>query len=333
MKEALFWRPFHDNTVQCRLCPRICAIKINEFGKCGARQNCDGKLISRVYGKPVAIHVDPIEKKPLYHFLPGSKILSLGTVGCNLHCLHCQNADISQTRSDEVQGKILDPEEVIQMAKKNNCDSIAYTYNEPTIFYEYMLDIAKLAYKSGLHNVMVSNGYINPEPLSKLLPHMDAVNIDLKSIQDKFYKDICDVSIAPVLATLRAIYKKKVHLEVTNLIIPTLNDKPEDIKKLCEWVKTNLGVEVPLHFSAFHPTYKMLDKPQTGLRTLRDAYDIAHKIGLKHIYLGNVLDPAHNTTRCSKCDELVIRRSGYEIIENKLKGVACKCGKRLYGFY
>jgi len=333
MKEALFWRPFHDNTVQCRLCPHVCKIELDALGRCGARQNIDGKLISLVYGKPISIHVDPIEKKPLYHFIPGSKILSIGTVGCNLHCLHCQNWEISQTQGTEVQGEVVTPEKIIQIAKDNNCEAIAYTYNEPTIFYEYMLDIMKLARVAGMYNVIVSNGFINPEPLFKIIKFIDAANIDFKSINEKFYKEVCMGHIAPVLATIKLLHKNKVHLELTNLIIPTLNDKPEDIKKLCEWIKLNLDVEVPLHFSAFHPSYKLMALPRTDLKKLRDAHKIAVDVGLKHVYLGNVIDPSHESTHCTECKSLLIRRNGFEIIENKLKTGKCKCGKKLAGIY
>lgn len=333
MREALFWRPFHDKEIQCRLCPRVCTIKPDKIGNCGVRRNEDGKLISLVYGKPISVHVDPIEKKPLYHFFPFSKALSIGTVGCNLHCLHCQNWNISQSDATELIGDTVKPERIAELAKQSNCHSIAYTYNEPTIFYEYMLDVAKLARELGLANVIVSNGYINPEPLSKLIPFLDAANIDLKSINEKFYKEVCDGHVGPVLATLKALHKKKVHLEITNLIIPDLNDKPADIKKLCEWIKVNLDDEVPIHFSAFYPTYKMTDKPRTSLKKLREAYDIAKKVGLKHIYIGNVLDPEHEATYCPKCGEALIRRSGFEITENRLKTGKCKCGQKLRGVY
>jgi len=221
----------------------------------------------------------------------------------------------------------------LRWTKKNGCESIAYTYNEPTVFYEYILDIAKLAFEAGIANVIVSNGYINPEPLSKLCKYLDAANIDLKSINEKFYKEVCDAHIAPVLTTMKLLHKNKVHLEVTNLIIPTLNDKPDDIRKLCEWVKSNLHVETPIHFSAFYPTYKLTDKPRTELKNLRDAHDIAKEVGLKHIYVGNVIDPSHEATYCVECGETLIRRSGFEITEKKVKGDLCKCGKRLHGSY
>ena len=276
-----------NNLVQCNLCPKTCIIKPNNFGNCNARKNIKGKLYSVVYNKVCSIAIDPIEKKPLYHFMKGSKVFSIGTTGCNLHCKFCQNWTTSQTKPEDNHTEIT-PERIIQETINSGCKIIAYTYNEPIIFYEYVLDTAKLSKKKGLKNVLVCNGFINQEPLKELLPYIDAANIDLKSIEDSFYRKYCDAWLNPILETLKTIKKEKVHLEITNLIIPKLNDNMKKIDELCKWIKKNLGNDIPLHFSAFFPCYKMINKETTPKETLFKAKKIAEKNNIKYIHLGNI---------------------------------------------
>ncbi len=332
-KEALFYKKMKNNVVQCQLCPHLCTIKPGERGKCRVRENQQGKLVSLVYGKPCSVAIDSVEKKPLYHFLPGEKTISIATPGCNLSCKHCQNYTISQAKPETIPSATLSPEKVVGEAEKNNCKIIAYTYTEPTIFYEYMLDTAKLAKKAGIKNIIVSNGFINPEPLKKLCPYIDGANIDLKSMNDDFYKKICGARLSPILESLKILKNKKVWLEITNLIIPTLNDKKEDIENLIKWVKENLGEEIPLHFTAFYPTYKLKNLPPTSLEILRKARDIAKKQEMLYVYTGNLPDDEGNTTFCPKCKEPVIMRKGFYVSENKLKKGKCKCGKKLHGVW
>jgi len=334
MKEALFYKKLKNGIVQCQLCPHFCTLKDSERGKCGVRENQNGKLISLVYGKLCSLAIDPIEKKPFYHFLPGEAALSIATAGCNLKCKFCQNSEISQASVEEIPFKEIKPEEVVQEAKKQNAKIIAYTYTEPTIFYEYMLDICKLAKKQGIKNVVVSNGFINPAPLKKLCKYIDAANIDLKSIQDHFYKEICSARVEPVLETLKILKQERVWTEITNLIILNLNDSEEDIQKLVEWVKENLGKEAVLHFTAFYPCYKLLDLPPTSPLTLKKARKIALEAGIKHVYVGNIADNEGDNTYCPKCGKMLIKRRLFSITENNLnKGKCPKCHEELYGIW
>ena len=334
MKEAMYYKKLNNSLVHCVLCPWNCVIKPNGFGNCGARKNIDGKLYSLVYAKPVSVNIDPIEKKPLYHFLPGSHSLSIGTLGCNLHCLNCQNYDISQSKADEFPGKEIKPEEIVQEAIKNNCKSISYTYNEPTIFYEYVIETAKLAKKKGIKNVMVTNGYINKEPLKELYHLIDAANIDLKAFDEDFYKRVCKVRLKPVLEAIKEIKNIGTWIELTNLIIPGYNDSKEQIEKLVKWVKDNVGTRTPLHFSAFYPTYKLLDAPRTPPETLIKAKEIAKKYGLKYIYLGNTSSSDSGNTYCPKCNKLLIERGGFEVYKNNIKNNSCPfCDEKIDGIF
>ena len=285
MKEALYYKKLKDS-VQCQLCPHFCTLKENQFGICNVRQNIKGKLISQNYGRLISKGIDPIEKKPFYHFLPNTQTYSIATVGCNLKCLHCQNADISQANITDFQVPLTTPDEIVKEAAENNCKSISYTYTEPTIQYEFMLDTAKLAKKTKLKNCIVSNGYINPEPLKELCKYIDAANIDLKSFNKKFYKEICKAELKPVLNSLKILKQNNIHLEITNLIIPTKNDDLKEIDQMCKWIKDNLG-DIPLHFSRFFPMYKMLNFPPTTIETLKKAKEIAEKY-LDNVHLGNI---------------------------------------------
>ena len=321
-------------TVECELCPRYCIIEPGERGDCRVRINIDGKLTTVVYGYPCAIHVDPVEKKPLFHFLPGSKIFSIATVGCNLHCRNCQNWEISQQEPEKSIAYRVPPERLVELAKQYKCPSLAYTYTDPVIFYEYACDSAKLAKEKNIRNVLVTAGYINPKPWKKMLRNTDAANIDLKGISDDFYEKVCSATLAPVQKSLVMAKEAEILLEVTHLIIPTLNDKPEDTRKLCKWIKENLGEETPVHFSRFFPRYKMKNLPATSAATLDNAYDIAKAEGLNYVYIGNILSKKGQNTYCPKCDKLLIERSGYKILQNVVKNGKCpKCGKEIYGVW
>ena len=332
MKEAMHYERLEQKTVQCHICPRNCKIKPNNYGFCRARKNENGSLYSMVYAAPCSVNIDPIEKKPLFHFLPGTGSYSIGTSGCNLRCKFCQNWQISQAMPDEVPFIDLPPKKVVEEAINNNCKSIAYTYTEPVIFYEYVYDTARLARKQGLKNVCVTNGFINQEPLKQLYKHIDAVNIDLKGFTDKFYREITGAWLQPVLDTIKTAHEMGVWLELTNLVIPGLNDDPKIIKKMCEWIKT-ISPDIPLHFSRFFPDYLMKDYLPTGENTLLKAGKIAKKAGLNHVYIGNIMLPEWGNTYCPKCKELVIEREWFRIVKNKLQKGRCSCGEKIAGIW
>lgn len=329
MKEAKFYYPLKNKIVQCVLCPHYCVIQENEFGKCKVRKNINGKLYSLSYEQPVSLAVDPIEKKPLYHFLPGTKIFSIGMAGCNLKCLNCQNWQLSQCGAEELKVKPVKAEEIVKMTWKSKCPSIAYTYSEPYVSWEYVYDMAKLAKKDKIRNITVTNGFINPLPLKKLLPYIDASNIDLKSINEKFYENNCQAKLKPVLESIK-IMKKKIWIELTNLIIPGLNDSEEDIFNLVLWIRKNLGRDVPLHFSAFHPCYKLSNLEPTNPETIKKARKLAIKEGLNYVYTGNIGYNEGNNTYCPNCKKAVIIR--YPII-NKLINGKCSCGEKIPGVW
>jgi len=321
-------------TVQCELCPKMCLIEPGQSGECRVRINIDGVLRTVVYGFPCSTHIDPIEKKPLFHFRPGSKILSIATVGCNLHCKNCQNWEISQANPEDTKAYALPPEKLIQTVKYYNCPSLAYTYTDPIIFYEYTYDTAKLARQANIHNVLVTAGYINTEPWKRLLEYVDAANVDLKGITEEFYIQVCSGTLKPVQQALVLAKASGILLEVTNLIIPTLNDKPEQIRQLAHWVKANLGSDTPLHFSRFFPRYKMRHLPPTSLKTLDMAREIAISEGLHYIYIGNIQSKFGQNTYCPGCKVLLIERIGYTILQNRLKDGCCPdCGKEIYGVW
>jgi pyruvate formate lyase activating enzyme len=333
-KEALFWHKYEDNTgktVKCHLCPRNCIIRQGKRGNCGVRENQNGKLYSLVYAKPVSVNIDPIEKKPLYHFLPSQETLSFGTAGCNLHCMFCQNYEISQARP-EIEKETVTPQQMIEKCKEAKSKIISYTYTEPTIFYEYMHETAELAKRNFLKNVMVSNGFINSEPLKKIIPFLDAVNIDLKG-DSNFYRKVTGSWIEPVLESLEELKKKKVWIEVTNLIVPTMNDSEKDLKWISKWVYDNLGPDTPVHFSAFWPYYKLENLPHTSFEKLKQARKIAMDQGLRYVYTGNVPDNEGNNTYCPKCKKAVIKRTEFKVIENNLKNGKCSCGEMIAGVW
>lgn len=285
MHPAVLYKKLKDSVVQCQACAHYCAIKVGETGKCGVRKNIDGELQLLVYGHPAAVHVDPIEKKPFYHFLPGTEILSFGTFGCNFRCEFCQNFDMSQTHAESAQNYA--PEEIVALAVKYKTPSIAYTYNEPTIFVEYAHDIMVLAHQKGLKNVFVSNGFFSEETLEYIGPYLDAINIDLKSFSDEFYKKICGARLQPVLDTIKRVKERNIWQEITTLLIPGENDSDKELKQIAEFI-ASVDKNIPWHISRFHPDYKMLDKDITSYQSLVKAREIGLKAGLKYVYLGNV---------------------------------------------
>jgi len=320
--------------VQCELCPKSCIIEPGQSGDCRVRINIDGVLRTVVYGFACSTHIDPVEKKPLFHFLPGTNILSLATVGCNLHCKNCQNWEISQCNPEDSTAFMLGPEKVIELARRYRCPSVAYTYTDPVVYYEYTLETAKLARNRNMHNVLVTAGYINEQPWRRLLEYVDAANIDLKGITDEFYRRVCSGTLKPVQNALVVAKASGILLEVTNLVIPTLNDKPEEIRQLVRWVKENLGSDTPLHFSGFSPRYQMVHLPPTSLNTLEMARDIAISEGLEYVYIGNVHSKEGENTYCPNCGKLLIERSIYTILRNELKDGTCPgCGRKIYGVW
>lgn len=311
MHEAEFYIKLDNNIVRCELCPWFCELRPGQMGNCKVRINEDGTLITLVYNRISALALDPIEKKPLYHFFPGSQILSVGAVGCNLHCSFCQNHQISQCSAESFgHFREITAEQLVETAAGIKANTgIAYTYNEPFTFYEFMLETAKPAQKKGLKNVVVSNGYINPEPLKNLLPYIDAFNIDLKSFNPVFYKTQTKGELAPVLETLKIIATGKVHLEITHLVIPSLNDNRTEFENMVNWIASELGNKIPLHLSRYFPQYKLTDPP-TPSKTLDEFYEIASK-RLLYVYTGNVSETQYSSTFCPGCGSIIIERSRF----------------------
>jgi len=333
-KLSPFFVPLANGEIQCELCPKHCHVPKGKRGACRVRENRDGKYFSLVYGNPCAIHLDPIEKKPLFHVLPATTSFSLATAGCNFHCKFCQNWEISQASPEDVYSYDVSPEFVVNKAKEAGARSVAYTYVEPTIFYEYMLDIGLLVRKESLLNVCHSNGFINPTPLRQLCRIMDAANIDLKGFTEDFYHELCDGELAPVLETLKILKQEKVHVEITNLVIPTKNDDLGTVKEMCLWVKKELGSETPIHFSRFYPLYKLRSLPPTPVSTLENIRAVAVSTGLEYVYIGNVPGHEGEHTYCPRCKKMVIQRTGYMIGEVRLKGGKCGyCGKPIPGIW
>jgi len=333
-KLSPYFTSLDGGNIQCELCPHRCRVAKGKRGICRVRENRDGKYYSLVYGNPCAVHLDPIEKKPLFHVLPGTTSFSLATAGCNFHCKFCQNWEISQAAPEDVTSFEVPLELMVKRAKEVGARSVAYTYAEPTIFYEYMIDIGTLAKKSGLLNVYHSNGFINPVPLKNLCKVLDAANIDLKGFSDDFYQELCGGNLAPVLETLKTLKREKVHLEITNLVIPTKNDEMSMVKEMCLWVKKELGADTPIHFSRFYPLYKLKTLPQTPVSTLDKARAVALSAGLEYVYVGNVPGHEGENTFCPKCKKMVIQRTGYMVGEINLKAGKCRyCGKPIPGIW
>lgn len=334
LREAMFYKVLAGDEVQCQMCFRKCIIPEGRRGACRNRENRKGKLYSVVYGRPSAVHIDPVEKEPQYHFLPGSEILCIGTAGCNFRCRHCHNWHLSQ-RSIEEMAYVYDlmPEKAVEQALKNKIPTISFTYNEPTSFYEYVYDIAKLAKEKGLRIIWHSNGAINPAPLKELLKYTDGVTIDLKGFSQRAY-DNSSAELEPVLRTLKIIKKEGKWLEIVNLVIPTINDDLEEIRKMCIWIKENLGVDVPLHFSRFFPAYRLTQLPPTPISTLEKAYQIARKVGLNYVSIGNVPGHKYNSTFCPKCGKKLIHRTHFMVLSNDIEDGKCRfCGQEIPGIW
>ena len=323
---ARHWHALADGRIQCDVCPRFCKLQDGQRGLCFVRARAGDHLVLTSYGRSSGFCIDPIEKKPLNHFLPGTRVFSMGTAGCNMGCFFCQNWDISKSRSDQVHSSHVPPEDVALLAIKNNCPSIAFTYNEPTIWGEYVIDICHAAKERGLNTVMVTNGYITYDAFHDIYDHVDAANVDLKAFTENFYGRITLTHLQPVLDTLKWLKNEtNVWFEITNLIIPTLNDGADEFRKLADWIFENLGPDVPLHFTAFHPDFKLQDKPRTPPETLHAARAIALEAGLHYVYEGNIHSDAANTL-CPSCGTLLIRRSWHDVQQNNLREGRCpKC--------
>lgn len=335
MKEAMFYEKLDEKKVRCFLCAHHCVIKEDKRGICYVRKNIEGILYTLVYGRVVSMNIDPIEKKPLFHFQTGSTSFSIAAVGCNFRCEHCQNFEISQypkLHQGEILGQHVTPEAIVEAARRNGCKSISYTYTEPTIFFEFAYDCAKLAHEKGIKNVFVSNGYTTPEATKVIAPYLDGNNIDLKG-NDDFYKKICGARIEPVKETIRLMKDLGVWVEVTTLIITDYNDSEEDLREIAEFIKS-VDPFIPWHVTQFYPTYKLTDKPRTPLKTLRRAKEIGFETGLKYVYEGNVPGEGGENTFCHQCKKLLIKRFGFSIIENRMKNGKCtECGAEIKGVW
>lgn len=321
--EARFYRKLNGNRVQCLLCYRKCIVKNGKRGFCRNRENHDGIYYSIVYGKPSALQVDPIEKEPSYHMWPGTNIFCTGTASCNNRCQFCHNWHLSQKSIEEIYYYSVQPEDIVQMASKYECKSLSFTYNEPTVFYEYMYDIARIAKDKGFGVLYHTNGLINKEPLLSLLEYMNAVTVDLKAFTDTFYREVCSSRLSPVLKTLINIRKADKHLEIVNLMVPSLNDNSDDVRQMCRWIVQNLGEDTPLHYSRFFPNYKLQNLPPTPIETLEKACEIAKEEGIHFVTIGNVPGHEYNSTFCPQCKKKIIHRIHFEVLMNHVIDGQC----------
>ncbi|MBD3179263.1 MAG: AmmeMemoRadiSam system radical SAM enzyme [Candidatus Latescibacteria bacterium] len=334
MHRALYFEPRKGSMLRCLLCPRKCLIPDGKTGYCGVRKNIGGTLYSLSYGHPCSIHADPIEKKPFFHVLPGTTSLSISTVGCNLECKFCQNWQISQSTPDMIDTRYTDPERIVRSAEKNGLPSITYTYGEPVVFIEYARDISAAASSRQIMSFAVTNGYYNSRPFRDLLGDIDAVKIDLKAFTDSYYRKICGGTLKPVLESIVEARRQGVWLEIVYLMVPTLNDSPEEIRRMSRWLAKNAGREVPIHFSRFFPQYKLKNLPPTPLSSLEKAYGICREEGMKFVYIGNIPGKGRESTYCPSCGELIIERRGYRIISKDMKGDRCgNCGEAIPGIW
>lgn len=325
----MFWAREGDK-VRCSLCPHTCLIADGKRGLCGVRENRGGKLFSLIYGKASSIHPDPIEKKPLYHFMPGTTAISFGSIGCNLFCMHCQNWSISKAKFGQIELSDITPEDVVSYAEDAGARSVSWTYNEPTIWHEFTTVASKAAHAAGLKTNYVTNGYINEEPLRELRGVIDAMNIDVKGFTEGFYKKICGGRLAPVLRASEVARELGIHVELTYLVIPEHNDSEAEISEFCSWAAESLGKDTPVHFSAFHPDYRLTSVPRTPEKTLVKAHEIARKAGLEFVYLGNISAGDRDDTYCPRCGTKTIDREGFWVRRTNLKGDKCgKCGAPL----
>ncbi len=335
MTKAFLWEPLKEQAVRCALCAHRCVIKDGGRGICGVRENRGGALHTLVYGRLIAQHVDPIEKKPLFHMHPGSLSYSVATVGCNFKCRFCQNADIAHMPSDRggaIAGDYFSPESVVRSAEAGGCATIAYTYTEPTIYFEFAHDTARLAHEKGIKNIFVTNGYMTPEALEMIAPCLDGANVDLKAFSDDFYKQMCGARIDPVKETLVGMKRRGVLLEITTLIVTGANDDPDELRRLAEFIAGELGPEVPWHISRFHPTYRLTDRPPTPVETLQNARRIGMEAGLRFVYTGNVPGDRGESTFCYECGVPLIERLGFSVRNNRVADGKCPdCGAAVYG--
>ncbi|MBN1363886.1 MAG: AmmeMemoRadiSam system radical SAM enzyme [Syntrophaceae bacterium] len=340
---ARYWKPIllkgdnsskEESIVRCLLCANGCAIVNGQRGRCRTRMNVNGELKSLVYGRPIAIHIDPIEKKPFYHFLPGTAAFSLATAGCPLHCKFCQNWDISQSSPEDHQVSFTTSAHIAHVAYTNKSPVIAYTYNEPTVFMEYLTDIARDAKKLGIRSVLVSCGFMKEEPLTEMCSVLDAIKIDLKGYSNDFYRNVCGAELQPVLKSIKQVAKSRVHLEIVNLVVPTLNDSDKMLQGLIDWILGEVGPDVPIHFSRFHPDYQMRNLPPTPVATLERAYNMAMSKGIHYPYVGNVPDHPGNKTYCPNCKKVLVERQAFFTTEMNIKNGRCKfCGRKIAGVW
>ena len=332
--EARFYEKLHGGAVRCGLCPWGCVVPPGGRGRCRVRENRGGRYVTLVYGRPVARNNDPIEKKPFFHVYPGSRAYSIATVGCNFVCKFCQNWDISQAAPEQARVPFVPPEAIAAEAARQQCRTIAYTYSEPTIFFEYMLDCARAARDAGLGNVLVSNGFIADAPLRELCKVMTAIKVDFKAFSDSFYRDVCSGEREPVLATLKRLKDSGVWFEMVVLIIPTLNDRRDEIRRMCDWILRELGPDVPLHFTRFHPAYRLLNLPPTPTATLEQARALARQAGCRYVYTGNMPGGAGENTDCPQCGARVVNRYGHLVLSDSLKDGKCPaCGAAIPGVW
>lgn len=332
--EARHYEKLEEDVVKCKLCPRECLVSDVERGFCGVRENQRGTYKTLVYNRVCAMNIDPIEKKPLFHFMPGTTALSIATAGCNVNCKFCQNWNISQVRPEQVKNIELTSDEITAECLQRNIPTVAYTYSEPVIFYEYMYDTAVRARKEGIRSVVISGGYVQEKPLTELLEVVDAIKIDLKAFSDQYYKDIVNGELKPVLDNLKLIHKNGKWLEIVYLVVPTMNDSDEEFHNLCAWVRDELSPDVPVHFTRFHPTYLMTNLPPTPVTTLERAYEIARAENLHYPYIGNVPGSRGENTFCPDCGETVIERMGFQILKNNMKSGKCgACGEAIPGVW
>lgn len=334
LREAMFYKKLEKGVIECEVCFRGCVLRKGERSFCRNKVNREGKFYNLVYAKPSAVHIDPVGKEPQFHLLPGSSILCFGTAGCNFRCRFCQNWHLSQRSIEEMDYSHIPPEEAVEFALRKKVPTISFTYNEPTSFYEYVYDIARIAKKKGLRILWHSNGSMNPKPLKEMLKYTDAVTIDLKGFTKEFYENVSSAELEPVLRTLKIIREEKVWLEIVNLVVPTLNDNPDDTRRMCLWIRENLGKDVPLHFTRFFPAYKLTNLNPTPIETLERAYRIAKDVGLEYVYIGNVPGHKYNSTFCSRCGKNIIQRTHFSTGEQNIKDGKCKfCGNPIPGIW
>jgi len=335
VKKAYLFHKTKDNEVECDLCSHRCRIAPSKFGICGVRKNKEGELVTLVYGELITAHADPIEKKPLYHFMPGTSAYSIATIGCNFRCGFCQNWQISQAskRKEEVYSeKFLSPAEIVNEAKKHDCQSISYTYTEPTIFFEIAYDTAKLAKEQGLANTFVTNGYMTQEALEKIKPYLDACNVDLKSFRDEFYKKVCKAHLEPVLESIRNMKEMGIWIEITTLVVPEQNDSDEELKDIAEFI-TSIDKDIPWHISRFHPDYRFSDSKPTPMETMQKAVSLGKEAGLRYVYMGNVYGES-DVTLCPNCGKSLLVRRGFWLMENNIVDSKCRfCGQPIAGIF